>query len=141
MYGKFANADELYKSYNEPEKAFTQKCQQLAAMQQQKATAEGTSQQPPAVTVGTETSEQVATIPQENSCSNADRQPISQEEVKQYLQDNISVVMQLLKPQQLAATPQVMTSGGTVQLTVPSRPRTIKEAGELARKYVSKQNS
>ncbi len=145
-YGKFTSAEQLLKSYNELQKAFTQKCQQLAALQQQNATADGTSLEPPIATVGTETSDQVATIPQEEptliveqSCSNADRQPTPQE-IEQYLLQNPNFVLQLFNSR-MPTAPQIMTSGGAVQLTMPSRPKTIKEAGELARKYVSKQNS
>ena len=34
-YGKFSSAEELMKGYTELEKSFTQKCQQLSALQKQ----------------------------------------------------------------------------------------------------------
>ena len=35
-FGKFASAEELLKSYNQLEKSFTQKCQQLSALEREK---------------------------------------------------------------------------------------------------------
>lgn len=43
-YGKFSSAEELMKGYTELEKSFTQKCQQLSALQKQLNETGGTSE-------------------------------------------------------------------------------------------------
>ena len=127
-YGKFNSAEELLKGYTELEKSFTQKCQQLSELQKQMAEASssqetqqhqqenpvGTNGQPSPISATQSTADDEAnTVP---TPSGAD----SQSEVSQ----SVSVT-----------PPKVMTGGGNVSMALPNRPKTLKEASELAQKY------
>ncbi|MCH5156340.1 MAG: hypothetical protein J1G02_00510 [Clostridiales bacterium] len=117
-YGKFNSAEELLKGYTELEKSFTQKCQELSALKQaeQKTQDSGTSGQPsPQVNNTQSTAVDVATVPAPQSAdSNADCQSVNTNS---------------------ATPPKVMTGGGNVSMALPNRPKTLREASELAKKY------
>ena len=118
-YGKFNNAEELLKGYTELEKSFTQKCQELAALKQnieQTQQTSGTSGQPsPQETFAQSTADDTATVP---TPENADSSTESHSaEVH------------------TAVPPRVMTGGGNVSMALPNRPKTLKEASELAKQY------
>ena len=113
-YGKFNSAEELLKGYEALEKSFTQKCQQLSALEKklnESGTSENSSpQQEARMSVANDT---VDTVPVE---AGAD----SPQQVNQ------------CEPQ---CPPRVMTSGGNVSCALPNRPKTLKEASDLAKKY------
>ena len=118
-YGKFNSAEELLKGYTELEKSFTQKCQELAAlkqnMEQTEHNSSGTSGQPsPQGEIAQSTADDTATVP---TPENADSLTESQGAIQQ------------------ATPPRVMTGGGNVSMALPNRPKTLKEASELAKKY------
>ena len=57
------------------------------------------------------------------------------ERVKKYLQDNPQLVAELLsRVQGSPVPPNVMNGGGTVSMAMPTRPKTLREASELAKK-------
>ena len=119
-YGKFNSAEELLKSYTELEKSFTQKCQELAAlkqnMEQSQQVESGTSGQPsPQVANAQSTADDVATVPTPNSADSCEESPGADA--------------------QAVIPPRVMTGGGNVSMALPNRPKTLKEASELAKKY------
>ena len=119
-YGKFNSAEELLKGYTELEKSFTQKCQELAALKQnidqQQQNDSGTSGQPsPQESSAQSSAEDMATVP---TPENADSSTESQ-----------SAEVHTVIP------PRVMTGGGNVSMALPNRPKTLKEASELAKKY------
>ena len=122
-YGKFNSAEELLKGYTELEKSFTQKCQQLSELQKQVATEQneekkqnliGTSGQPSPNDATPSTADDAAnsvpTSSDADSCSN--------------------------ESQSVALPPKVMMGGGNVSMALPNRPKTLKEASELAKKYL-----
>ena len=117
-YGKFATAEELLRGYNELEKSFTQKCQELAAIKQniesQQQGDSGTSGQPSPQEHCAEHCVDTATVP---DCESADSSC------------NASVDAPVTVP------PRVMTGGGNVSMALPNRPKTLREASELAKKY------
>ena len=117
-YGKFGSAEELLKGYTELEKSFTQKCQELAAlkqnMEQTDNNSSGTSGQPsPQQTSTQSAADEKATVPTPQSADSlAESQSVEQQN-----------------------PPRVMTGGGNVSMALPNRPKTLKEASELAKKY------
>ena len=121
-YGKFNSAEELLKGYTELEKSFTQKCQQLSELQKQMATEQnqenkqepiGTNGQPSPIDAAQSTADDMAhTVP---APSDADSRPN--------------------ESQSVALPPKVMMGGGNVSMALPNRPKTLKEASELAKKY------
>ena len=120
-YGKFNSAEELLKGYTELEKSFTQKCQELSAlkqnMQQNETNDSGTSGQP---------------SPQENSAQSTAEKTQATVPTQQ---DADSAVESQCAQQHTAIPPRVMTGGGNVSMALPNRPKTLKEASELAKKY------
>ena len=120
-YGKFNSAEELLKGYTELEKSFTQKCQELSALKQdmekQQQNESGTSGQPsPQEEFSAQsTADTMATVP---TPDNADSLTESQ-----------------CAEAQTPIPPRVMTGGGNVSMALPNRPKTLKEASELAKKY------
>lgn len=148
MIGKFNSAEELLKSYNELEKSFTQKCQQLAALQKQAAeNTDGTNEQssPSHNTEdnGAAMEVQVAcAVPADRDASSAANdspspQQTAIEQIKQYLDANPDARALLLEEPTVAASPplpKVMASGGNVPLVLPTKPKTIKEASLLAKR-------
>ena len=113
-YGKFNSAEELLKGYEALEKTFTQKCQQLSALEK-KLNESGTNGLPSPQNEDSQSvaNDTVDTVPQS---ANADSSQ----------QDNQSAA---------SAPPRVMTSGGNVSCALPNRPKTLKEASDLAKKY------
>ena len=122
-YGKFNSAEELLKGYNELEKSFTHKCQQLAELQKQIETKENNNQQ-------------AASGTNENSS------PLNKQDDGAAMEVQVACAV----PADVDATPaandspnpqqplpKVMTSGGNVSLVLPSKPKTIKEASLLAK--------
>ena len=119
-YGKFSTAEELLKGYTELEKSFTQKCQELSAlkqnMEQLQQNESGISGQPsPQETSVQSTADDMATVPAPHG---ADSGAESQ-----------STEVHTVLP------PRVMTGGGNVSMALPNRPKTLKEASELAKHY------
>ena len=132
-YGKFTSAEELLKGYNALEKSFTQKCQQLSALQKQLGTSQTQTDQTEQVLPPVSTDDVVATIPEVGTSSN-DLVP-TDEQLQQYLESNPQLALKLLQAQVPTPTaPTVMTGGGTMSLALPSRPKTIKEATLMAQK-------
>ena len=114
-YGKFSSAEELLRGYEELEKSFTRKCQQLADFQKQaevNSKNDGTSAQTPpsAAEDGNAAAEEnIGAVPAEVNAPAA---------------DNVSA------PQPL---PRLINGGGNVSMALPSRPKTIKEASVMAK--------
>jgi len=183
-YGKFNSAEELLKGYNELEKSFTRKCQQLSELQKQTS---GTSEvSPPQINTpnepevlpenadgsanlnaltgfeaqngltdtrvnepnagngsfgqqGSAAAEKVAcAVPADNdassAASNSQTSENALEQIKQYLDARPEDRELLLKSlfTQTRALPKVMNGGGNVSMALPSRPKTLKEASEMA---------
>ena len=166
-YGKFDSLDELLKGYNQLEKSFTQKCQQLAeterelhakrdernVSEQLAETSLGTNGQPsPSNNSGevqqahSTTVDSVETVPQDAGHDAApalvDPAPMhtnpTDEELQQYLLSNPEFAQKLLQSQQPEFAPAVMCGGGNVTLMPPSRPKTIKEASLMAKELFKK---
>lgn len=145
-YGKFNSAEELLKGYVELEKSFTQKCQQLAAIEKQNAAAkvtDGTSAEAsPSTTEAAQstTVDNAETVPQSGDDAKTvlvGSEPLpsapTEEELQQYLMNNPEIVQKILQQNKSEQTPSVMSGGGDVSLALPSRPKTIKEASIMAR--------
>ena len=115
-YGKFNSAEELLKGYESLEKSFTQKCQQLSALEK-KLNESGTSESTPPQQEASQSvaNDTVETVP--TSVSADGSQPVNQSEAERI------------------APPRVMTGGGNVSCALPNRPKTLKEASDLAKKY------
>ena len=147
-YGKFTCAEELLKGYEALEKSFTQKCQQLSALEK-KMIESGTNGAPSPQTEVEQSaaSDVVETVPEAASADSL--QPVSQaspqlslDAIKQYLVEHPEVSSELLAgfdslPESVERTtpPRVMTAGGNVSCALPNRPKTLKEASDLAKKY------
>ena len=116
-YGKFNSAEELLKGYTELEKSFTEKCQELSALKQDIANQQndsGTSGQPsPQQTHAQSTAVDVNTVPAPENADSSTECPSATTPIP----------------------PRVMTGGGNVSMALPNRPKTLKEASELAKKY------
>ena len=116
-YGKFSSAEELLKGYESLEKSFTQKCQELSALKQtieQSQQDDGTSGQPsPSLDTSAQSSAEDLTVPTSSGADSLTG-PVAEE--------------------QPTIPPRVMTGGGNVSMALPSRPKTLKEASELAKK-------
>lgn len=147
-YGKFNSAEELLKGYQELEKSFTQKCQQLSALEKQiTSDSSGTSVDDTSpfnnsgvqnLQVATESESAVplaaADRPYVNASVSAPEQsPI--ELIRQYLDDHPDAAALLSERNNRANAPKIMTSGGNVSMALPSRPKTIREASEMAKEY------
>lgn len=178
QYGKFSSADELMRGYEQLERTFTQKCQQLARAEAQLATkqsatvdndgtsptqgvanadqaqqtadlavnqlstdrdshgaqvgtlsnAVGTSLEPP--------TQDASTVPEEGDSSSlpsVDSQDSLIKDLQQLFANHPHLRQRLLQEQITHTAPQLMTGGGDVSLALPNRPRTVKEASQLAR--------
>ena len=148
-YGKFSSAEELLKGYTELEKSFTQKCQELSALER-KYNESGTNGEPsPQQNVGQSVAnDTVDTVPEAKDADSVE--PISQpaaeltpDAVRQYLVEHPEIVSELSThadslsdTNQRVAPPRVMTVGGNVSCALPNRPKTLKEASELAKKLL-----
>ena len=147
-YGKFNSAEELLKGYESLEKSFTQKCQQLSALEKQLnesgTNGEPSPQQNAVVSVANDT---VATVPEAQSADSDEpaNQPtvkLTQEAVRQYLVEHPEMTKEftrqadsLSESDQKVSPPRVMTAGGQVSCALPNRPKTLREASDLAKKY------
>ncbi len=129
-FGKFNSAEELLKGYTELEKSFTQKCQQVAQLQKQM---EGTSgQTPPSTTVADD-----ETIPQSQSLVQTSAMP-TEKQLQQFLESNPTLAFKLLQQNATPTSPTMISSGGTVSVALPSRPKTIREATLMAQQMFGK---
>lgn len=147
-YGKFNSAEELLKGYESLEKSFTQKCQQLSALEKQ-INESGTNGSPsPQKEHGQSVAnDEVSTVPDTASAdslqsSNQSPAPMSVDTIRQYLADHPEVSAELMgnadslsDNAERTIPPRVMTSGGNVSCALPNRPKTLKEASELAKKH------
>lgn len=147
-FGKFNSAEELLKGYESLEKSFTQKCQQLSALEKQ-INQSGTNGSPsPQQEQGQSVAnDAVSTVPDSasaDSLPSVNQAPaeMSLDTVRQYLAEHPEASAELLgAPVSLSDNamrtipPRVMTGGGNVSCALPNRPRTLKEASELAKKY------
>jgi len=145
QYGKFNSAEELLKGYEELEKSFTQKCQRLSALEKQYGgtNADDASPQKDAK------AEQSAvtgsnTVPAQAKpdVTLADSPPVSAQAVSaeqsaQYPAGPNKQACPLTDDgnRRIIYAPKVMTTGGNVSMALPNRPKTIKEASELAKQY------
>ncbi len=143
-YGKFNSAEELLKGYAELEKSFTQKCQQLSALQKQIQ-----SQTNDTVPVGDAEIESDQTSAKGASHSDGTSgetdqfpSPSQGEAAQSVANDGITVPSvqsadsnEQANPDVAPQPPRVMTAGGNVSMALPTRPKTLKEASELAKKY------
>ena len=136
-YGKFNSAEELLKGYTELEKSFTQKCQELSAIKQmiQEQTTSGTS----------ESSSPQSVVSNDNSTTSGTSEisPPPTELLAQSTADDVTVPLPASADGNTGSNaaaptstpPRVMTGGGNVSMALPNRPKTLREASELAKKY------
>lgn len=150
-YGKFNSAEELLKGYQELEKSFTHKCQQLSALEKQIITnqdSSGTNGESPSPLNGSDAQNVLVATESESAVplsSAADRpiddasvpasEPTPIERIRQYLDEHPDELALLSERNNSANAPVVMTSGGNVSMALPSRPKTIREASEMAKQY------
>ena len=120
-YGKFNSAEELLKGYTELEKSFTQKCQQLSELQKQIAADNQEIKQDPIGTNGQPS-------PNDATQSTADDKACT-------VPAPSDADSHFSESQSVALPPKVMMGGGNVSMALPNRPKTLKEASELAKKY------
>ena len=136
-YGRFNSAEELLKGYTELEKSFTQKCQQLSALERSIALASKGTEQTEAV--ADVQNEQTSAIAIETSGTSEGQPSSPPTETRASTEDGATVpdVAQADDNATSApsAPPTVMTGGGNVSVAPPNRPKTLKEASELAKKY------
>ena len=146
-YGKFNSAEELLKGYESLEKSFTQKCQQCAALER-KLNESGTNGEPSPQknAVQSVANDAVDTVPEAPNTDGAEpvNQPaaeLTRDSVRQYLVEHPEIVEELSsnadslsETNERVAPPRVMTAGGKVSCALPNRPKTLKEASELAKK-------
>lgn len=149
-YGKFNSAEELLKGYVELEKSFTQKCQRLSELEKQIENS-GTSEQssPQQDTVAQSTAggavDSVPTPTDADSSTEINHSATQpNDQLRQYLAAHPEIVKELLKldesdslsnGEQRVLPPKVMTGGGNVSMALPNRPKTIKEASDLAKHF------
>ena len=147
-YGKFNSAEELLKGYESLEKSFTQKCQQLSALER-KINESGINGEPsPQENVGQSVAnDTVETVPEAtnaDSSQSLNQRPteLTPDAVRQYLVDHPEMNLELSRggdslsnSAERVIPPRVMTGGGNVSCALPNRPKTLKEASELAKKY------
>ena len=148
MIGKFNSAEELLKGYESLEKSFTQKCQQLSALEK-KFSESGTNGEPsPQSEIGQSVAnDAVDTVPEAKSADSSESvnqapNELTPEAVRQYLAEHPEMSLELTRdahtlsePTERVTPPRVMTAGGNVSCALPNRPKTLKEASELAKKY------
>lgn len=152
MIGKFKTQEELLRGYEELEKQFTQKCQQLSgvsaqrnaladeceSLKNQTKTTDGTSAEaspsnPDAQSVAPTTN--TACVPEETQASSSSGENTEQL-LQQFFADNPQLVSKLLRQMfqdTKSFAPSVMRGGGSVLPAVPSKPGSIKEATLMAK--------
>lgn len=147
-YGKFNSAEELLKGYNELEKSFTQKCQELSSLRNEltkttdKNNTDGTNEpsSPSETRAQTAAAVNPNAVPADDDASpavsvNAPVQQLTAEQIKQYLDahpDERDLLLDKAQPQR--TLPRVMNGGGNVSMALPSRPKTLTEASAMAKK-------
>ncbi len=127
-FGKFSSAEELLKGYNELEKSFTQKCQQLSQLQRSAQTTPPSAEA--CVTDESGTSE-VTPSPQQQAVPQQSDGAVDAPTVPLSATPDVPAD----ECASAARPPKVMTGGGNVSAALPNRPKTLKEASELAKKY------
>lgn len=145
-YGKFNSAEELLKGYTELEKSFTQKCQRLSALEKQIADGISADNAPPYTDVAEDkevATDNASAVPATKVADRSDvaafvatpnKTPV--ELIRQYLDEHPNDAALLLKRDTVdVIPPRVMTNGGNVSMALPSRPKTIREASEMAKEY------
>ncbi len=145
-YGKFNSPEDLLKGYTELEKSFTQKCQQLSALEKQiRSTADSNSN----LSSATAEREQACAVDETTSKNSSicgtsgmsDQQPSPQQDTEQSAEatvpsrDGADSLSESRAGSESVLPPRVMTGGGSVSAALPNRPKTLKEASELAKKY------
>lgn len=166
-YGKFTTADELLRGYEELEKSYTKKCQELSKLKNQTG---GTSEQTPPQTeqiVAQTVSDGVfpapqkvqdapdasyvkATDEQKNSAQSVDcaatngqeescqSQTQLVESLQQFLRQNPDIARNLLQKTATSdVAPRVIGSGGALGMAEPVRAKSLGEASRLALKSFS----
>ena len=150
-YGKFNSAEELLKGYVELEKSFTQKCQRLSELEK-KIENSGTSEQSSpqnnevaqSTAGGAVDSVPTPTDADSPAVINHSATELPNDQLRQYLAAHPEIVKELVQidesgslsqEEQRANPPRVMTVGGNVSMALPNRPKTIKEASDLAKHY------
>ena len=138
-YGKFNSAEELLKGYTELEKSFTQKCQELAALKQdietQRQNASGTSEQSPPQLDEEQSQQSSGTSGQPSPQEGSEQSPADDTATVPAPENADSLTESQSAEQQTVIPPRVMTGGGNVSMALPNRPKTLKEASDLAKKY------
>lgn len=147
-YGKFNSAEELLKGYNELEKSFTQKCQELSSLRNEltktpdKTNADGTNESSSPSETDAKTAAAVTpnAVPADDDAPSAvsvtaSEPQLTVEQIKQYLDahpDERDLLLDKTQPQR--TLPRVMNGGGNVSMALPSRPKTLSEASAMAQK-------
>lgn len=156
-YGKFKSADELLKGYVELEKTFTQKCQQLSALEKQLNDSGTSDNSSPQNKETLQPTAEVAQVPRPQDDQLQKSQNITPEQIEQYLAAHKDYADKLLNSRnvrqdaaeraersetEMANSDKgevgkpfapLMAGGGNVSLAAPSRPKTLQEASELAK--------
>ncbi len=164
-FGKFASVEELVKGYGELEKVFTQKCQQLSALQKQmKNLVDGGDSQ---IAPFYEKEDNAAAQPSDvqkkgtnfeispeaafeatscgtNAASDQSASPQTTEGTAESVANDSEAATVPSRSENAADgsrvaavpdPPRVMTGGGNVSMALPNRPKTLREASDLAKKY------
>lgn len=155
-YGKFNSAEELLKGYAELERTFTQKCQQLSALEKQ-LNASGTSENSsPQHAEALQPTAEAVKVPRPQDDQPQRLENITPEQVEQYLAAHKDYAGKLLEQHARRKAEErtersetegetsdkgsvgvnfapLMTGGGNVSLAAPSKPKTLQEASELAK--------
>lgn len=166
QYGKFTSADELLRGYEELEKCYTKKCQELSKLKNQTG---GTSEQTPPQTeqtVAQTVSDGVVPMPQKvqdapdasyvkateqknsaqslgYSATNGQEESCQSqtqlvESLQQFLRLNPDIARNLLqKTTASEVAPRVIGSGGALGMAEPVRAKSLGEASRLALKSFS----
>lgn len=167
QFGKFTSADELLRGYEELEKSYTKKCQELSKLKNQTG---GTSEQTPPQTEQTvaqtvsdgvvpaqpkvqdapDASYVKATDEQKKSARSVDSaatngqdescqsQTQLVESLQQFLRQNPDIARNLLqKTATSEVAPRVIGSGGALGMAEPVRAKSLGEASRLALKSFS----
>lgn len=123
---KFKTVEELEKAYSQLEKSFTQKCQQLAQLQR------GTSQEPPQNNSGPDNDFDVCVV---------DKMLENPQIVESILQKLFKMDLANTPKEELTSQevvpPSICGNGGSISVLPPLKPKTLQEAGELAKKIIN----
>lgn len=159
---KFNDYDKLLNSYNNLEKQFTKKCQELSQLKEQSGTSQDTPPQSqtleeflqafPDAEAFKEQISQAVNNPQYSDVPDAyarsyfdllrqsyvSKETLAQDDdfLQQYVLSNKDVVAKLLQKVVPTATPVptvISGNAGSMSVTLPTRPKTIAEASMLAK--------